>query len=327
MEIVIGAAVVALAVAGATRYVVAMPGRSFRGHPPSLTSEEHATRQRLERHVEVLGRTIGERNVWSERALEAAAAYVGRTFKEVGYRVTSQPYEVCGTTVSNIEVEVRGNGERDQVVVVGAHYDTVLGAPGANDNGSGVAAVLELARRFTNRQPRRTIRFVAFVNEEPPFCFTADMGSKVYASRCRARGDRIVAMLSLETIGYFSDERGSQRYPFPFGLFYPRTGNFIGFVGNLSSRPLVRRSIAAFRRAATIPSEGTAAPGYLPGIYWSDHWSFWRERYPAIMVTDTAPFRYPFYHTNEDTPDRVDYDRLTRVVTGLDTVVTDLGSR
>ena len=187
-----------------------------------------------------------------------------------------------------------------------------------------MAATLALARAFAGRHGERTLRLVFFVNEEPPHFQTASMGSWVHARRCRQRGEKVVAMLSLETIGYFSDEAGSQRYPAPFSLFYPSTGDFIAFVGNYASRRLVREVVGSFRRRARFPSEGGALPGFIPGIGWSDHWAFWQEGYPALMVTDTAPFRYPYYHSVYDTPDRLDYDRMARVVSGLEGVVEDL---
>jgi Zn-dependent M28 family amino/carboxypeptidase len=184
--------------------------------------------------------------------------------------------------------------------------------------------MLELARLMAAAKPARTVRFVAFVNEELPFYRTGEMGSRLYARRSRERGENIVAMLSLETIGYYSDRPGSQRYPFPLGLFYPGTGNFLAFVSNLGSRPLLHRALRAFRRHAAFPSEGVAAPAFIPGVDWSDHWSFWAEGYGAIMVTDTAPYRYPYYHTAHDTPDKVDYERLARVVTGLHGMLVEL---
>jgi hypothetical protein len=151
------------------------------------------------------------------------------------------------------------------------------------------------------------------------------MGSFVYASRCKARGDRISAMISLETIGYFSDAPHSQTYPSPgLGVFYPTVGNFIGFVGNVHSRALLRRSLALFRQQAKLPSQGAALPSFIPGIAWSDQWSFWRHGYPAIMITDTAPFRYPHYHSVTDTPDKLDYDRFALVVSGTQKVIEDL---
>jgi Zn-dependent M28 family amino/carboxypeptidase len=230
---------------------------------------------------------------------------------------------VQGRACHNIETEIRGS--RPEIVVIGAHYDSVFGSPGANDNASGVAALLALARRFAGKPAAQTLRFVAFVNEEPPYFQTEQMGSFVYASRCKARGDRIFAMISLETIGYFSDKPGSQSYPSPgLGAFYPRTGNFIGFVGNFGSRALVRRAIGLFREQGKVPSEGAALPSFIPGVAWSDQWSFWQCGYPAIMITDTAPFRYPHYHESTDTPDKLEYDRFALVVSGMEKVIAEL---
>jgi hypothetical protein len=305
-------------------YVTAMPGVTHRGPLPPLSDKEREIQRHIEIHVQALAEEIGERNVWKPSALNDAAMYSGETLQRLGYTVRRQSYEVYNTTVCNLEAEKRGGNNPDEIVLIGAHYDSVIGSPGANDNASGVAAVLEVARLLSNRELDRTVRFVAFVNEEPPFCFTGDMGSRVYAKRARECSEKIVAMLSLETIGCYFDTAGSQAYPFPFGLLYPKTGNFIAFVGNLSSRRLVRRCIATFRRRAAFPSEGVAAPGYLPGIFWSDHWSFWRERYRAVMVTDTAPFRYAQYHTPLDLPHKVDYERTARVVCGVAEVVEEL---
>ena len=187
-----------------------------------------------------------------------------------------------------------------------------------------VAAVLELARLFREAKPARTLRLVAFVNEEPPFFKTNQMGSRVYARRSKERGENIVAMFSLETIGYYSEQPGSQRYPFPLGLFYPSRGDFLAFVSNFSSRPLLHEAIAVFRRQAEFPSQGVAAPALLPGVDWSDHASFWEQGYPALMLTDTALYRYPWYHSAQDTPDKVDYARLARVVGGLRAMLAEL---
>jgi hypothetical protein len=152
------------------------------------------------------------------------------------------------------------------------------------------------------------------------------MGSRIYASRLRQQHEDIVGMLSLETMGFYSEAPHSQEYPFPFSFLYPDSANFIGFVANLRSRHLMRLSLAAFRRTTRFPSEGTAAPGWITGIGWSDHWSFWREGYRAIMVTDTAFFRYEHYHTRQDTPEKIDYDRLARVTNGLAEVVRELAN-
>jgi Zn-dependent M28 family amino/carboxypeptidase len=281
---------------------------------------------RLRVHVQALAEGIGERNVFHPESLEAAAAYLESTLVGLGHRVDAQRFESLGVSVRNLEVEHPGRSASGEILVVGAHYDSVPGCPGANDNGTGVASLIELSRLLGRRDLPRTIRFVSFVNEEAPFFTTAHMGSLRYARRCRERGERIAAMFSLETMGCFSDEEGSQRYPFPLQFFYPSRGNFIGFVGNLSSRRLVRRAVASFRRHASIPAEGAAVPGWITGIGWSDHWAFWQQGYPAVMVTDTAFFRYEHYHMPRDTPDRVRYGHLARVVAGLEKVITDLAS-
>ena len=313
-----------LALSALAWYAIAMPGKTFAGDLPPVTPKEQESSRRLQGHVERLASDIGERSISVPGSLNQAADYIEETLTAFGYSVESQQYRVSDADVRNLAAERLGVRRPEDIVVVGAHYDSVYGCPGANDNATGVAAVLELARLFANRKMERTVRFLAFVNEEPPFFFSKDMGSRVYAQRCRQRRENIAAMLSLETIGYYSNEPGSQRYPFPFGLVYPKTGNFIAFVGNMSSRSLVRRCVASFRSQASFPCEGTAAPGYIPGIYWSDHWAFWREGYAAVMVTDTAPFRYPHYHTSLDTPDKVDFGKTARVVTGLATLVQDL---
>ena len=185
--------------------------------------------------------------------------------------------------------------------------------------------MLALARRFAARQTRKTLRFVAFVNEEPPYFLTNQMGSFVYAKRCKNRGDQISAMISLETIGYFSDNPRSQTYPSPgLGVFYPTTGNFIGFVGNIRSRAVLRRAISGFRQEAKLPSEGATLPSFISGVAWSDQWSFWQCGYPAFMITGTAPFRYPHYHSATDTPDKLEYDRFALVVSGMEKVIEEL---
>lgn len=307
--------------------MIRMPGRSYTGPLPPLTATEVMLQERLTQHVQTLAGDIGERHLWHPTALEAAARYIAATWQQHGYSVARQSFEVQGQTVANLEVELPGGAQRGEVVVVGGHYDSVLECPGANDNATGVAAVLEIARLLTGTPRPRTVRLVAFVNEEAPFFGTEAMGSWVYARRARARGERIVAMLSLETIGYYTDAADSQQYPAPFHLFYPRVGNFLGFVGDLASWRLVRRSIASFRRHTAFPSEGTAAPRWLTDIGRSDHWAFWQAGYPGVMLTDTAPFRYAPYHTRNDTPEQVDYARLARVVAGLARVVAELAGQ
>jgi Zn-dependent M28 family amino/carboxypeptidase len=299
-----------------------MPKDPFRGPLPSLTADQRTLEQELRAHVQELAGRIGERNLFRYPQLIEAAKYLRTTFGGFGYEVRRQLYDAEGQEAENIWVELPGSSSPEEIVVIGAHYDSVKGSPGANDNATGVAALLALARRFAGRAGPRTLRFVAFTNEEPPFFQSRSMGSRIYARQSRARNERIVVMLSLETLGYYSDEPGSQRYPLPFGLFYPSIANFIAFVSNMENSRWVEQLLTEFRRHAEFPSEGGALWEWIPGVAWSDHWSFWKEGYPAVMVTDTAHNRYPFYHTGSDTPDRVRYDCLARVVSGLRPVIT-----
>ncbi len=305
--------------------MIRMPGKSFRGTAAPLSAEEKALRAELVDHVQKLGGEIGERNLARYPQLLAAAQYIEGQLTETGWKLRRDTYRVQGKSCYNLEAELAG--QSPGIVLIGAHYDSVFGSPGSNDNGSGVAALLALARRFAGTHNERTLRFVAFVNEEPHYFQTSEMGSFVYAGRCRERDDPIEAMISLETIGYYSNEPGSQSYPAPgLGFLYPRTGNFIGFVGNVASRSLLRDAFEAFRQHGQIPSEGGALPGAIPGVGWSDQWSFWQHGYPGIMVTDTAPFRYPHYHAASDTPDKLDYDSMTRVVAGLEKAIQHLAN-
>ncbi len=281
---------------------------------------------KLRAHVQVLAGEIGVRNVFRREALQRAAEYIERTWREQGYEVVRHTYEANRVECANLEVTRRGSTRPSEIILVGAHYDTVDESPGANDNGSGAAAMLELSRVLVSGPLSRTVRFVAFVNEEPPFFQTERMGSRVYAKMARRRGDDIRAMICLETIGYFSDERGSQHYPPFFRWFYPDRGSFIAFVSDLRSRSLLHRAVAGFRAHSGFPVECCSTFAQVPGVDWSDHGSFWREGYRALMVTDTAPYRYPHYHTEFDTPDKVNYRAMARVTTGLRGVVSELAT-
>jgi Zn-dependent M28 family amino/carboxypeptidase len=304
--------------------MISVPGESYRGPLDPLSDEEKALAANLRRHVETLAGRIGERNVFHPGSLEASSAYVRETLAGCGLQAERHEYRCGEHAVENLIVGLPGRGRPEEILVVGAHYDSVAGTVGADDNASGVAAVLEMARLLANLPRSRTLRLVAFVNEEPPFFLSSQMGSVVYARACRKRGDRIVGMISVESVGFYSDKAGSQRYPFPFNLFYPKTGDFITFVGNLGSRGFLRETVAAFRRRARFPSEGAAAPGWVTGVGWSDHWSFWKAGYPAVMATDTAFFRNARYHTPDDTPDTLDYERLARVTRFLALAVEEL---
>ena len=311
-----------------------MPGDSYSGIFKELNKDELVIEQNVKKHVHFLAGAIGRRNMNFPENLEKAAEYFEKSFRDYGANVSSQAYaikegpllgvEAIDYQPRNIEAEFLGQEIQDEILVVGAHYDSVIGSPGANDNATGAAGLLEIGKLLSGKKLKRTVKLVAFVNEESPYFATRNMGSYVYAQRSRERNENIVGMISLETLGYYRDQKGSQKYPFPIGLFKPDKGNFVAFVSNIASKPLLNKFIKRFRVHTEFPSDGVAFPQIIPGIGWSDHRSFWKFGYPAIMATDTALFRYPHYHSAHDTPDKVQYDRLARVVLGIFKVIEDL---
>lgn len=305
----------------ALMWMTAVPGTSWRGALPPPTPEERDLAGRLRGHVVAIAGA--PRNIGHPEAFAAAAAYIERTLAGQGHAVLRQPFD-DGHAV-NLEAVIEPASPKAPTLVVGAHYDSAFTAPGANDNGSGTAALLELARLLADLRGRANvrIRLAFFANEEPPFFKTDRMGSLVYALALVEKGQKPDAMFSLETMGFYRDEHGSQHYPFPLAQLYPDTGNFVAFVGTVSARPLVRRAMGAFRAVTRFPSVGGTAPAFVQGIDWSDHWAFGEIGVPALMITDTAPFRYPHYHTPEDTLDKIDYGRLARVTAGLARMLRD----
>jgi Zn-dependent M28 family amino/carboxypeptidase len=298
--------------AAALWYFTAMPGTSHAGPLPPLSDDERALAERLRRHVFTLAKT--ERNT----DLETPVRYIESAFEAHGLASKRQTFESGGRSVNNVEVSPSGPA----MIVVGAHYDTVPGSPGADDNASAVAALIELAGLLGKEH--LPIRFVAFANEELPYHMGPEMGSWVSARHSREQSEPLRGMISLEMLGCYRDEPGSQRYPPPLSFIYPNRGDFIAFVGDVGARALVRESIGLFRKHTQFPSEGVAAPAFVPGIMRSDHASFRNQGFPAFMLTDTAYNRNPRYHKASDTPDTLDYERMARVTLGLAAVLRDL---
>jgi hypothetical protein len=316
---------VLLVVAG-IHYFTAVPGVPHAGPLPTLAEEEAATGARLLEHIRVIASR--PHNVAHHDELEKAAKYIEATLTTLGYRPVPQAFRTEGRDVRNIEVAIEPAepGSSRGTIIVGAHYDSYGDSPGANDNGTGTAAVIELARLLANLRGRIDVRvrLVLFVNEEPPYFQTNDMGSLRYARLLAERREPVIGMISLETLGCFLDQPGTQQYPPPFGLLYPDKGDFIAFVAMTGSRELMRALIGSFRSHTGFPTVGGVAPGFVPGIAWSDHWAFEQLRYPAVMITDTALFRYPHYHQPTDTPDKVDAEKLARIVHGIARVIRDM---
>jgi Zn-dependent M28 family amino/carboxypeptidase len=301
-----------------------MPGVSYQGELPPLTAAETELQSSLKRDIDILSSQIGRRNSDNYQNLVKAKVFLTQELEQAGYTIKQQNYQIDNKTYTNLAVEIPGSSRSNEVLVIGAHYDTAFTSPGANDNATGAVAILALAREFAGTKPLRTLRFVEFTNEEPPLFWTDNMGSLVYAKETKSHPEqKIVGMFSLETLGYYSDRPNTQKYPTPLNLLYPSTGNFLGFVGNIDSRELLRNTLRSFRAQTQFPSEGAALPSSLPGVGWSDQWSFWQQGYQALMVTDTATFRYPHYHTLDDTIDKIDFERLSRVTIGISKVIRD----
>jgi Zn-dependent M28 family amino/carboxypeptidase len=300
-----------------------VPGQSFSGPVPQLTSTEDQRAKVMAQDIAAIASV--PHNLARPAALENAAQHIEGRLRATGLVPVLQHLDGQASLARNIELVIEPANQSAETLVLGAHYDSAYSAPGANDNGSGVAALLALADELAPLSGKSAVRLrlVFFVNEEPPYFKTNRMGSLAYAEALSRKPERIRGMMSLETMGYFDDRPGSQNYPFPLSLRYPDTGNFIAFVALTSSRDFLRQTVGDFRQHARLPSVGGSAPALVQGIDWSDHWSFEQHGIPALMITDTAPFRYPYYHTEQDTPDKVDVRRLSLVVSGLAAMLRD----
>lgn len=276
-------------------------------------------RSNLRETVNYLAGELGQRSLIDVRNLDAASRFIEERFRSYGYEVLRQPFVYEGRTYCNISaVGKEHQGRKDRVIVVGAHYDTVVGTPGADDNASGIAVLLELARLCASSPTSLPVRFAAFSLEEPPVFMTRHMGSYIYARSLKDEGVDVIGMMSLEMVGYYTDREGSQIYPVPLlRPFYPDRGNFIAFVGNLASRRFTKKFRDAFRAASSLPAETLNAPSLLPGVDFSDHRNFWKFGFPAFMVTDTAFYRNPNYHNSGDKTETLDFDRMAELAAGL----------
>jgi Zn-dependent M28 family amino/carboxypeptidase len=256
--------------------------------------------------------------------MKKAAEILDAELRRMGHTVVERSFQLHGETFVNLEVEIPGSGSAREIVVVGAHYDTHRRSPGADDNASGCAVLLELARELRGQPSARTLRLVFFALGERPHLGTDEMGSRAWLRDAEKRGENVVAMLALDSLGVYYDAPSSQHYPFPLNFYYPDQGDFVGFLGNLSSRDMVHTCVRAFRETGRMPAEGLAAPGWVPGVKMSDHASFWRAGLPAVLVSDTMSWRNLNFHDPLDTGDYLDFERMARVVTGLLQVVRRL---
>jgi hypothetical protein len=278
----------------------------------------------LKHHVTLLSQNFAPRDFRHPENLNKSAQYIYSHFKSAGAEVYEQPYDCYGVTYKNIIAEF--GPASDSVIIVGAHYDAVEGTPGADDNASGVAGLLELGRTLSTVSLNSRVILAAYCLEEPPFFQSEYMGSMVHAKSLKEKEIIVRLMICLEMIGYFTDEPGSQKYPIPFfKLYYPTRGNFIGIVDQMFSSHAGRMK-KLMRKATALPVYSINAPKWLPGVDWSDHWSFWEQGYPAVMITDTAFYRNTAYHSMADTADRLDYEKMAQVVHGIFTYVYQLAT-
>lgn len=277
--------------------------------------------ENLIRHVDRFAGLIGPRHVGRPSSLLAAERLIQSEWTQSGYSVERQPLIAGGIEVANLVATIRGEQTPNEIVILGAHYDTVPATPGADDNASALAVLLEVARLFRSLRPRRTVRWVAFACEEAPFFHTNSMGSQAYARLCRERNEQIRAMLCLEMVGYFTSRPRSQSLPpgIPKILrpLFPTRGDFLAAVGNLKSWRLVWQFRRGFKRATRFPLFSIALPDSIPEIRLSDNRSFWDEGYPALMLTDTSFLRNPHYHKPTDTPETLDYPSMAQVTMGV----------
>lgn len=289
------------------------------------TREQSALAAELRRDVEILATDIGPRGYFAPKSYQLAEEFLTAAMGRAGYEISRQTWMAASVQTSNLIATLPGTATPERIVVVGAHYDSVENCPAANDNGSGVAGLLAIARRLAGKSHLSTIRFVFFANEEPPFFNIDEMGSQIHARSCKAAGEDIRGMIALETIGCYSSAPKSQRWPHDaLNLLLPTVGNFIAFVGPSFSKPLIARSATLFEKRAAFGLLAGAAPAAIDQINWSDHRGFIECGYQAFMVTDTAPFRYSHYHLPTDTADKLDYLSMARVVHGLISMISGL---
>ncbi len=284
----------------------------------SVNTDRGDIQNNLQKTVSKLAGEIGSRGYLQLQSLQRAADHITSELAGYGYDVSLQNFEFDRNTYTNIIAEIPGKKTPEKVLIIGAHYDTVTGTPGADDNASGIAALLELARLLSDSSSNKSVRFVAFALEEPPVFRSRFMGSYIYAESLKQKEEDVEGMICLEMIGYFTDRPESQLFPLSFFRWlFPDTGNFITLISDFRSRGFLKQVERTFRKGSDLPVESMATFSFIPGVDFSDHRSFWEFGYDAIMVTDTAFYRNPNYHAHGDTPETLDYKRMTDVVLGL----------
>jgi hypothetical protein len=312
---------------GAIFFMTSMPGEPHSGAMPALSDDERTIADRLSGCVETIGRDYGSRGTHQPQALDDTATYLHSALRKAGYDVHESNVESKIGTLHTLECTQLGTRSADEFIVVGAHYDCEARSPGSDSNASGCAVLVEIARLVKDTANERSVKFLLFPTGSGAHASDEKSAAAIYAREMRTKHEKVVVMLSLDGLGYYRDTPASQSVPFPFGLVYPDTGNFVAFIGDLESREVTRKAVELFRFSAKFPSQGIAVPGFMPDFECSDHAGFRHQGFPAILVTDTGTLRYPQSGTSFDTNDRLDYEKMARVTTGLARVVTGLAKK
>jgi len=294
---------------------------NWRGEPleKKMKTELVEIRKNMESDIEYL-QNLGPRNSENDKSykqLRQCEEWIKQRWESQGYVVKKYAFSIKGKEYSNLEIEIKGSTLPSEIIVISAQYDTLPDSPGANNNGSGMAILFQLSQLLRKHTPDRTLRLLNFVNEEDPFFGTEMMGSYQYAKRSHQLREDIRVMLSMDALGIYKDEPGSQRLPFPFSFFYPDRGNFLAFIGDFSSRKYMVETTRGFKKGSSFPIEAGVVPKWATGAAWSDHSSFWKFGYPGIMVTDTGGFRSPSHTTKEDTMEKLNFEAMSRIVIGM----------
>ncbi len=299
-------------------YMVRCEGRWYEAPlETGMEKELKAMENELKSIVSFFSDTLGPRNPVHYSSLVAAENWITDRWESLGYEVRKQTFLVEGKECSNLEIAFPGRLRASEIVILSAQYDTWPDSPGANNNASGMAVLLKLSEMLRNYQPDRTLRLVAFTTQEPPYDNTESMGSLRYAQRSKEMGENIQVILSMDAIGIYKHEPGSQKLPFPFSLFYPDQGNFLGFIANLKTRPYVIEATRGFRKGSAFPIRGGSVPSWVKGAAWSDHGSFWKFGYAGMQITDTGAYRALSHTTSEDTIEKIDFVALARITVGM----------
>lgn len=303
---------------------------NWRGDPmeKKMKTELIGIKKSMQSDIEYL-QNLGPRNSengTSYKQLRQCEEWVKQRWESQGYVVKKHTFSIKRKEYSNLEIEIRGRKLPSEIIIISAQYDTLPDSPGANNNGSGMAILFQLSQLLRKHTPDRTLRLLNFVNEEDPFFGTEMMGSYQYAKRSHQLREDIKVMLSMDALGIYKDEPGSQRLPFPFSMFYPNRGNFLAFIGDFSSRKYMIETTRGFKKGSSFPIEAGVVPKWAKGAAWSDHSSFWKFGYPGIMVTDTGGFRSPSHTTKEDTMEKLNFEAMSRIVVGMYTSAVHLTS-